>query len=346
MAGLAGSIAVATVVTSLDRYEAENHWPHLGVDQVLLQGSEGPVVAQQVVAEFGGQAASVDLTDAGVQPVGAASDNSDQVLGMTTVGAPQVAEVLGGDEAVAALARGEVVVFGHDLDNVEVFRWEEGAGMGPAPGDEPMKTVLGTYPVTRLPLPEGVRPGYSMLPSILLPPTLADEVEAHGQMGLVRLPSAVDDETHERIVEMAASASSEVYVMTERGYRSSYATLLATVLTVGAVTGLALVGIAIALAAAEARGDLRTLTAVGADRRTRRSLAAGRALLLSGLGGVLAVPVGLVPGMAVLLRMTYVDVAVPWLAILVAALAVPVTATLGAALVSRRDPGPSLRIVA
>lgn len=346
MAGLAGSIAIATVVTSLDRHEAENHWPHLGVDQVLLGGNEGPAVAQQVVAEFGGQAASITLTDAGIQPVGAASDGSDQILGMTTIGDPQLAEVLGGREAVAALERGEVVVLGHDVDVVEVFRWESGVGTGPAPGDDPLQTVLGTYPARQLPLPEGVRPGFSMLPSVLLPQELADEVTDHGEMGLVQLPFSVDDETHERIVTMAAEAPSEVYVMTERGYRSPYATMLATVLTVGAVTGLALVGIAIALAAAEARGDLRTLTAVGADRRTRRSLAAGRALLLSGLGGVLAIPVGLIPGMAVLMRMAYVDLAVPWVAVMVAALAVPVLATAGAALASRRDPGPSLRIVA
>ncbi len=108
---------------------------------------------------------------------------------------------------------------------------------------------------------------------------------------------------------------------------------------VGGLAGLLIVAVAIALAAAESRADLRTLTAVGAGARTRTSLAAGRALLLSGLGGILAVPVGLLPAASLLSTLTgRPPLTLPWAAIAVVVLVVPALATAGATLVGRREP--------
>lgn len=130
----------------------------------------------------------------------------------------------------------------------------------------------------------------------------------------------------------------QVTVRVERGYESGYGIASWAVTIVGAVAGLALVAVAIALAAAEARPDLVTLRSVGAGRRTRRSLAAGRALLLAGIGGVLAVPAGLVPAWAVLSSLDLsVPLQVPWTTIAIVAAGVPLLATAGATLLGARD---------
>jgi putative ABC transport system permease protein len=56
---------------------------------------------------------------------------------------------------------------------------------------------------------------------------------------------------------------------------------------------LTVTGIAVALGEAESRSDQRTLLAVGADPRVRRRITAARAGIIALLGGVLAVPAGL-----------------------------------------------------
>ncbi|MEX2505105.1 MAG: hypothetical protein WD378_09650, partial [Egicoccus sp.] len=81
----------------------------------------------------------------------------------------------------------------------------------------------------------------------------------------------------------------------------------------GGIGGLAIVAVAIALAAAKSRGDL---------------------------GGLLAVPVGLIPAAALV---TVIDggipLVLPWPTILVVAVGVPLVACLGSVVASRRDPG-------
>ncbi len=58
--------------------------------------------------------------------------------------------------------------------------------------------------------------------------------------------------------------------------------------------------------------------------------------MLSGLGGVLAVPVGLVPAVAVLSTAGFsVPVQVPWVTIALVAVGVPMVTTLGAVLVAQ-----------
>jgi hypothetical protein len=59
---------------------------------------------------------------------------------------------------------------------------------------------------------------------------------------------------------------------------------------------------------------------------------------------VLAVPVGLLPAAAILLRTHEVVFVVPWIPIGLAVLAVPAVATLGAVVVSTRSPLPALRL--
>ena len=352
-AGLAASLTVATIVTSLDASDAARHRPMLERDLVAVSGEGAPAVADVIAAELGGQPASYRLTDlyatdldADDQPASALSPG--QLHGTITAGHHDLADLLVGPEAVAALDRGEVVLLGQDAEQVEIGRRSQAGPVvdDPTEGTEPEQATIGEFAAASFPLGDDLDPTYANMPTILVPPELVDPGAVHGQAGLVRLPAPVDDETHSRIVAIAADAPHEVFVQTERGYRSPVATVLTVTLIVGALTGLALVGIAIALAAAETRSDLRTLQAVGGDRRTRRALAAGRALLLAGLGGILALPVGLVPAIAVILRLDHLHLTVPWPAIFATTVVVPTMATATAAIAATRDPGISVRTAA
>jgi putative ABC transport system permease protein len=73
--------------------------------------------------------------------------------------------------------------------------------------------------------------------------------------------------------------------------------LASLVAIVGTVT-------ATSLSLSDARPDLATMSAVGASRLTRRAVAGSFALLIGGVGAILGVVVGLVPGIALAYRLT------------------------------------------
>ena len=91
---------------------------------------------------------------------------------------------------------------------------------------------------------------------------------------------------------------------------------------------------ATALALGDAKGDLATLSAVGASPRTRRLVAGWYALVVSGIGAVLGAAVGFVPGLALAYSLTQGGYggpgvpqgpffAVPWLLVLLVVVGLP-----------------------
>ncbi len=338
MAGLAASITVSAVVVSIDTREAGAYQPSLP-DDVLLVQDAGIVGAADAVARSLGRAAAPLVRP--VAAVVAASEGSgpDGTPAYEwfdgAVVDPATAAALAGPSAADHLAAGRAVALHPtDASHVEV-RPEEGEQLG-----EPIVTIA-----VAIPEPGTYLQGSWQLPQLLLPdlPTLADT--------LVRGPDAwvehvvafdgpVDEVTYRTATRAAAEVSPDVSVAAERGYRSNYRGFELIATWVGGLAGLAIVAVAIALAATESRPDLRTLSAVGAGRRTRRALAAGRALLLSGLGGLLAVPVGLLPAASLLTTLVgRPPLVVPWRAVLVVAVLVPLLATAAAVVASRREPG-------
>jgi putative ABC transport system permease protein len=69
----------------------------------------------------------------------------------------------------------------------------------------------------------------------------------------------------------------------------------AVLLAIAAALTLAVVASGLALSAAEGKADDTMLMALGADPTTRRRLRATQAGLLVGIGGLLALPAGLIP---------------------------------------------------
>jgi putative ABC transport system permease protein len=97
----------------------------------------------------------------------------------------------------------------------------------------------------------------------------------------------------------------------------------------GALGALALtalvVGLVVALAASDSRGDAATLAAVGAPPRLRRAVAAGHALFVGGLGGGLGIALGALGGATLLQVIAVPGTPVPWAGLGVLLLGVPLT---------------------
>ncbi|GAA5010236.1 FtsX-like permease family protein [Actinopolymorpha pittospori] len=90
---------------------------------------------------------------------------------------------------------------------------------------------------------------------------------------------------------------SDIYV--ERGFVQTYAIQFLALSILGGLLVLVGAATATALALNDARPDFATLAAVGATPRTRRRMAMAQAAVIGGLGALLGVVVGAVPGLAV-----------------------------------------------
>jgi putative ABC transport system permease protein len=109
----------------------------------------------------------------------------------------------------------------------------------------------------------------------------------------------------------------------------------AALLAIAALLTLAVVAAGLALSAAEGRADDTTLVALGADPATRRRLRATQAGLLVAIGGLLALPAGLIPATVIILESSEMRFVVPWTAVAVVLVALPAAAAAGAWLLTR-----------
>jgi putative ABC transport system permease protein len=121
----------------------------------------------------------------------------------------------------------------------------------------------------------------------------------------------------------------------ERGYRSEYGLGLLALVGGAALITLGAAGIATGLAQADARSDHATLAAVGATPGLRRTLAAAQALAVAGLGTLLGVLAGLVPGLAFVGAVDSLDLAIPWLTLVEVLVGIPLVAAVCAWLLTR-----------
>lgn len=116
------------------------------------------------------------------------------------------------------------------------------------------------------------------------------------------ISKAVEADLSEGLAD--GSHPAELYV--ERGYQRPPEVLIVQIVLAGLAVVLMLGGTltATALALADARSDLATLSAVGASTRTRRAVAAAYALSIAVMGAVPGALVGFVPGVALAYALT------------------------------------------
>jgi putative ABC transport system permease protein len=164
-----------------------------------------------------------------------------------------------------------------------------------------------------------------------------------------------DSAQQQRLNAEIAKVGEQVDLTIEKGYESqAEAALLILALFAGLIT-IGAAGIATGLAQADAEADLRTLAAVGAPARVRRTLSGFQCGVVALMGVVLGSASGMLPAVGLVLterRMTlryheealdqgfvgegpYMPIVMPWTTLLALVIAVPVGAALLAALVTR-----------
>lgn len=150
-----------------------------------------------------------------------------------------------------------------------------------------------------------------------------------------RMPTEQEEDA--AAAALARSGAPDVGIDVERGYRGDIALGLLALVVGSAVVALGAAGIATGLAAADGVPDLATLAAVGAAPRTRRWLAAAQAGVIAGLGTLLGVAAGFVPGIAAVKANTRIYyssdpvenlLVVPWSSVAATLLVVPMLAVL------------------
>lgn len=330
MAGLAASVTLTAILGSIDARDLADYRPPLP-SHLLVVEADTVTAGPEVAADTGLTAVPFVAPDADVVVSGTVGadggmDAAEWVDAVVDDGT--LAGLLADDRAAALLEAGQAVGLRPEAPSeVEVRARDADGNAG---------EVTATFEVVSVGTPDDAE--HWMLPDVLLPATAVDAPPATRH--LLHGDGPLDDATVAAAAAAATGIGEFVHVTAERSYYSESGAVTTGITIAGGIGGLAIVAVAIALAAAESRGDLRILAAVGAGARTRRSLAAGRALLLAGLGGLLAVPVGLVPAVALLSVIDGgIPLVLPWTTIVVVAVVVPLLACGGSVLASRRDPG-------
>jgi len=160
---------------------------------------------------------------------------------------------------------------------------------------------------------------------------------------------AVSTDTADKLQQ---TLGDDVSVQVERGFQREDRLVVTILLGVFGLLILVITLTSTALTLAEQQTDQATLAALGATRGTRRVMAAAQAFLLAAVGCLLGVAVGLVPGIAISRPLTSqgydpltgastiegTTLVIPWVALLVVGLLVPLLAAAIAAAGIRRAP--------
>jgi putative ABC transport system permease protein len=335
MATLSGVVAMGVYVASEHANRVANFTPMLPPNMAALESSQSPLPSSLVGA------VSAALHATSVTGFGDGQGSRSGYVEQTKsdgsaynsalmVGGRGLLKALGIPGATAALAAGKAVVInGRPLDEgrVRVMVMSSGNQDGVAHEVAAVEAKVGNYDMlgaavvstaTARSLGVSTTTPYLLWTTPHKPST--DEIAAanaavlaspDGQsLGLISTEIPLDD-AKLLLVPLALLA-------------------ISTLVTFGVTT------ISTALSAAESRGDLATLSAVGASQAVRRRLAMGQAGVLALLGGVLGIAAGLVPMAAVIaVRPDVLDFTVPWQVIALALVGVPLVAGGGAGLFTR-----------
>ncbi|MGX1504873.1 UNVERIFIED_CONTAM: putative ABC transport system permease protein [Streptomyces graminofaciens] len=281
--------------------------------------------------------------------------------GGVTVADAKLLKVLGIDDPAAekALAAGQIVSFGkRNVDSkgkigIRLITDIEAADRAAEKGQQPpgeIKTFTAHMAATKA-------ESYGL--SALLSPAAAKSA------GLTTVPFGAyfstdkmpNTEQRQRLDGELDKTGADVQLHIEEGYTSDNSIVLLALTVFAGLITIGAAGIATGLAQADAEADLKTLAAVGAPPRVRRTLSGFQCGVVAAMGVVLGSAAGVLP--AIGLRLTeerqqlawyeraldegwgvmdpapYVPIVVPWETLGALLVAVPVGAALLAALVTR-----------
>lgn len=268
---------------------------------------------------------------------------------------------LSGSAAAAVRAGGVVIAdTAIDADSRDVTLAWGTRRTDPENGDGPDISIVGTTRVPALVVPWNVDTAPRMLGEnrMLVTPQLAAAHDWPTAPG----PTLVDDpdgtispEAEQRIQE---ALGGDAAFTVERGFDNIHSRVMAIVLGAFGLILLVVTLTSTALSMAESARDDATLAAIGATRRTRRTIAAAQSFVIAGLGAVLGWVVGVLPGISFahnLTRDSYDPLTstmtqgpgillIPWGWLAAAVVGVPVLAALLSAVAVRRAPVVTRRL--
>ncbi len=195
------------------------------------------------------------------------------------------------DDAMAALARGQVLVndpryLQGGAVHLTTYAQSTDGSTGPA--------VPLTLPATEIPS------GGQATAFVLSPATAARVNLVTGVFGVLATPSSALTTGQQDALQGALNSQGLQGPYIESGPSHDSRTIPAILALAAAIIALGAAAIATGLAAIDGRGDLRTLGAVGATPRVRRTLALSQSGVIAGLGSLLGAAAGLGAGAAVL----------------------------------------------
>ena len=375
-AAVAGAVAAGAWFDSSLAQARESYQPTLLPNQVAVASVSGAKQAQQIEGALKGTlpvkdsvlSQQISIQDQSGNDTwnlyAAVPGHSPGVmlwgygLEQDAVGGPQtLKEVTGLDDAQAdtVLGDGGVVVFTPGLVQdgrlTFVIQHQTTTKGGTPKTDSSEVTVPAAY------LDAAGRPD----PGMVLAPSAAARLAVPGGGSynlLLDLSSHVTANQQYQANEILDQIGVPSGLTAEDGFSSGLTLANVITLVIAMLLAIAAAAIATGLALADGRADHETLTAVGGSPWTRRWLAGSTALVITGLGVLIGVPVGFAIA-AGLLRVQNLKVpvmvvggqaqqgvpfVVPWLDLGAVVLAVPLLTSLGAALLSRSTTPRARRI--
>jgi putative ABC transport system permease protein len=292
LAAFAATVALSAYQASVEASNAARFQAPVLQDQIQVEGV-GADAGGAAIARALGAVAAGPIVGAGsggqvvwISPANSNDPNAFLSTQYVTVGDAELVRALGGDAAVAAFEGGAVVLFSSKPSDVRTVTLHvEAPGGGDARSAKLPAQVV--QRVTSGNLPGGV-------------------ISASVAKGL-GIPAGINDQNY--IVRLAHPAT-DAEIASAAGIAAGYPNTFVTsarppdlaggafhwvLLGLSLLFALTVTGIAVALGEAESRPDQKTLLAIGADPRVRRRITAARAGVIALLGGVLAVPAGLLP---------------------------------------------------
>ncbi|MFI8517519.1 ABC transporter permease [Streptomyces sp. NPDC085481] len=277
------------------------------------------------------------------------------------IGDAQLLKVLGIDDpgAAKALAEGKVVSFAkpqvdkNGTIGIKLITDTEAADRA-MEQNKPVPGEVKTLPAYQVPGAANAYGAQSILSPAAAKAAGLSTVPMGAFFSTDRMPSG---EQRQKLDGEIAKLGSNVELTVEQGYVSQNSIVLLALTVFAGLVTIGAAGIATGLAQADAEADLKTLSAVGAPPRVRRTLSGFQCGVVAAMGVVLGSAAGVLP--AIGLRLTeereqlryyqetldngwggadtppYVPIVVPWETLAALLVAVPLGAALLAALVTR-----------
>lgn len=300
LAATGGVIALGAYQASVEASYLAKFRPPLLADQIFISGGAGvaeagPEAARELGAIASGRMPGVgsDARYVWISPTDSTDPNVPLATQNVTVGDAELLKALGAEAAVDDFEHGSIVLLTETparltQATVHVASTTDGTDVSKA----------------RLPV-HVVQLGISFedLPGAVISAETAARLgvpAGQSQRYVFRLGHPVTEAEAARVAAIAATYP-DTWTLTARPPEMAGSGFRIVLIAGSILFALSVTGIAVALGEAESRPEQRTLLAIGADRRLRRRITAARAGVIALLGGVLAVPAGLLPVWGLLL---------------------------------------------